>query len=60
VSDHQELAALEKRVDDEKTKNLYLEKANSELQQQLEEQKKALEAQKNAHQVQLKEQKKAH
>jgi hypothetical protein len=44
VSDHQELAALEKRVDDEKTKNLYLEKANSELQQQLEEQKKALEA----------------
>jgi uncharacterized protein YeeX (DUF496 family) len=44
VSDHQELAALEKRVDDEKIKNLYLEKANSELQQQLEEQKKALEA----------------
>jgi hypothetical protein len=55
VSSHQELAALEKRVDDEKTKNLYLEKANSELQQQLEEQKKVLEAQKNAHQEQLKE-----
>jgi hypothetical protein len=44
VSSHQELAALEKRVDDEKTKNLYLE-----------EQKKVLEAQKNAHQEQLKE-----
>jgi hypothetical protein len=37
VSDHQELAALEKRIDDEKTKNLCLEKANSELQHQLEE-----------------------
>jgi hypothetical protein len=60
VSDHQELAALEKRVDDEKTKNLHLEKANSELQRQLKEQKKALEAQKNTHQEQLKEQKKAH
>jgi hypothetical protein len=46
---HQELAALEKCIDDEKTKNLHLEKANSELQRQLEEQKKALEAQKNAH-----------
>jgi hypothetical protein len=60
VSDHRELAALERCVDDERTKNLYLEKANSELQHQLEEQKKALEAQKNAHQEQLKEKKKAH
>jgi hypothetical protein len=60
VSDHQELAALERHVDDERTKNLHLEKANSELHQQLEEQRKALEAQKNTHQEQLKEQKKAH
>jgi hypothetical protein len=60
VGGHQELAALEKRVDDEKTKNLHLEKANFELQRQLEEQKRALEAQKNAHQQQLKEQKKVH
>jgi hypothetical protein len=37
-----------------------LEKANSELQKQLKEQKKVLEGQKNAHQDQLKEQKKAH
>jgi hypothetical protein len=60
VSDHQELAALERRVDDKRTKNLHLEKANSKLQQQLEELKKALEAQKNMHQEQLKEQKKVH
>jgi predicted nucleic acid-binding Zn-ribbon protein len=60
VSDHQELAALEKRVGDEKTKNLHLEKALSELQRQLDEQKKMLKAQKSAHQEQLKEQKKAH
>jgi hypothetical protein len=60
VSDHQEFAALERRVDDERTKSLHLKKANSELQQQLEEQKKALEEQKNTHQEQLKEQKKAH
>jgi hypothetical protein len=78
VSGHQELAALDKRISDEKMKNCYLrreldmlkqertretwllkndlrnlEKANSELQKQLEEQKKA-------HQEQLKEQKKAH
>jgi hypothetical protein len=32
VSDHQELTALEKRIDDKKKKNLYLKKANSELQ----------------------------
>jgi nitrate reductase cytochrome c-type subunit len=60
ASDHQELTALEKRVDDERMKNLCLERANSELQQQLEEQKRVLEAQKSAHQEQLKEQKKAH
>jgi predicted ribosome quality control (RQC) complex YloA/Tae2 family protein len=60
VSDHKELAALKRRVDDEKTKNLHIEKVNAELQRQLEEQKKALEAQKDAHQEQLKEQKKAH
>jgi regulator of replication initiation timing len=60
VSDHKELAALKKRVDDEKTENLHLEKVNAELQRQLEEQKKELEAQKHAHQEQLKEQKKAH
>jgi hypothetical protein len=78
VSGHQELAALDNRISDEKTTNCYLrreldmlkpertretwllkndlrnlEKANSELQEQLEEQKKA-------HQEQLKEQKKAH
>jgi hypothetical protein len=78
VSDHQELAAKEKRISEEWTKNCYLqreldmlkqeqtretwllknvlrnlEKANSELQQQLEGQKKA-------HQEQVKEQKKAH
>jgi hypothetical protein len=60
ASDHQELAALEKRVDDEKMKNLRLERANSELQRQLEEQRRTLEAQKSTHQEQLKEQKKAH
>jgi hypothetical protein len=32
VSDHQELAALEKRICDEKKKNLHLEKVLSELQ----------------------------
>jgi hypothetical protein len=78
VSGHQELAALDKRISDEQTKNCYLqreldmlkqkrtretwllkndlrnlEKANSDLQEQLEEQKKA-------HLEQLKEQKKAH
>jgi hypothetical protein len=66
MSGHQELAALEKRISDERTKNSYLrreldmlkqertretwllkndlrnlEKANSELQEQLEEQKKS-------------------
>jgi hypothetical protein len=50
VSDHKEIAALKKRVDDEKTENLHLEKVNAELQRQLEEQKKELEAQKHAHQ----------
>jgi predicted nucleic acid-binding Zn-ribbon protein len=60
VSDHQELAALERRVGDEKVKNLHLEKALSELQRQLDEQKETLEAQKSAHQEQLKEQKNAH
>jgi hypothetical protein len=32
ASDHQELAALEKRVDDERMKNLRLKRANFELQ----------------------------
>jgi hypothetical protein len=56
VSDHKELVALKRCVDDEKTENLHLAKVNAELQRQLEEQKKALEAQRNA----LQEQKKAH
>jgi hypothetical protein len=51
-----ELAALRKRLDDEKTENILLEKVNAELQRQLEEQKKELEA----HKEQLREQKKAH
>jgi hypothetical protein len=54
--DPKELAALRKRLDDEKTENVHLEKVNAELQQQLEEQKKELEAQKE----QLREQKRAH
>jgi hypothetical protein len=58
--DRKELAALRRRLDDEKTENSHLEKVNVELQQQLEEQKKELEAHKQAHQEQLKEQKKAH
>jgi hypothetical protein len=58
--DRKELAALRKRLDDERTENLHLEKVNVELQRQLEEQKKELEAHKHAHQEQLKEQKKAH
>jgi hypothetical protein len=37
VSDREELAALKRHVDDEKTENLHLEKVNVELQQQLEE-----------------------
>jgi hypothetical protein len=53
VSGHQELAALEKCLADEKTKNCSLEKASSELREQLEVQKKA-------YQEQLKEQKRAH
>jgi DNA polymerase III delta prime subunit len=78
VSGHQELAAKDKRISEELTKNNYLrreidklkqeqtretwllkndlrnlEKANSKLQEQLEEHKKA-------HQEQLKEQRKAH
>jgi hypothetical protein len=78
VSGHEELAAKDKRISEELTKNIYLrreidklkqeqtretwllkndlrnlEKANSELQEQLEEQKKA-------HQEQLKEQRKEH
>jgi hypothetical protein len=35
ASDHQGLAALKKRINNERTKNLCLEKANSELQRQL-------------------------
>jgi regulator of replication initiation timing len=53
VSGHQELAALEKRLADERTKNCSLEKANSGLREQLEMQNKA-------YQEQLKEQKRAH
>jgi anti-sigma regulatory factor (Ser/Thr protein kinase) len=53
VSDHQELAALERCITDEKTKNCSLEKANSELREQLEVQRKA-------HQEQLREQEKVH
>jgi hypothetical protein len=41
VSGHQELVALEKRLADERTKNCSLEKANSELREQLEMQKRA-------------------
>jgi hypothetical protein len=55
-----ELAALRRRLDNEKTENVHLEKVNTELQRQLEEQKKELEAHKQAHQEQLREQKKAH
>jgi hypothetical protein len=58
-SDREE-PALRRRIDNERTENLHLEKVNVELQRQLEEQKKELEAQKHAHQEQLKEQKKAH
>jgi hypothetical protein len=58
--DRKELAALRRRLDDERTENVHLEKVNVELQQQLEEQKRELEAHKHAHQEQLKEQKKAH
>jgi hypothetical protein len=54
--DRKELAALRKRLDDEKTESVHLEKVNAELQRQLEEQKKELEA----HKEQLREQKKAH
>jgi hypothetical protein len=36
VGGHQELVALEKCLTDEKTKNCFLEKANSELGEQLE------------------------
>jgi hypothetical protein len=78
VSGHQELAAKDKSISEELTKNIYLRreidklkqertretwllkndlrnlgKANSELQEQLEEQKRA-------HQEQLKEQRKVH
>jgi antirestriction protein len=64
VSDHQELAALERRIADEKTKNCSLEKVNSELREQLEVQRKAhqeqLREQEKAHQKQLKDQRKAH
>jgi nitrogen fixation protein FixH len=58
--DRKELATLRRRLDDEKKENVHLEKVNAELQRQLEEQKKELEAHKLAHQEQLKEQKKAH
>jgi hypothetical protein len=47
--DRKELAALRRRLDDERTENSHLEKVNVELQQQLEEQKRELEAHKQAH-----------
>jgi hypothetical protein len=50
----------EKAPYDERTENSHLEMVNAKLQQQLEEQKRELEANKYAHQEQLKEQKKAH
>jgi hypothetical protein len=58
--DRKELAALRRRLDDEKMENVHLEKVNAELQRQLEEQTKELEAHKQEHQERLKEQKKAH
>jgi hypothetical protein len=57
--DRKELAALRRRLDDERTES-HLGKVNVELRQQLEEQKRELEAHKHAHQEKLKEQKKAH
>jgi hypothetical protein len=53
VGDHQELAALERRIADDEAKICSLEKANSEVRGQLEVQGKA-------HQEQLKDQRKAH
>jgi regulator of replication initiation timing len=58
--DRKELAALRKHLDDERMENSHLEMVNAKLQQQLEEQKRELEANKHAYQEQLKEQKKAH
>jgi hypothetical protein len=64
VSDHQGLAALERRIADDKTKICSLEKANSELREQLKVQRKAhqerLREQEKVHQEQLKDQRKAH
>jgi regulator of replication initiation timing len=51
VGGHQELTALKRRISDKKAKNCYLEKANSELREQLMVQRKA-------HEEQLKEQEK--
>jgi wobble nucleotide-excising tRNase len=63
VGDHQELAVLERRITDYETKICSLEKANSELREQLEVQGKAhqeqLREQEKAHQEQLKDQRKA-
>jgi hypothetical protein len=53
VGEHQELAALERRIADDEAKMSSLEKANSELQGQLEVQGKV-------HQEQLREQEKVH
>jgi hypothetical protein len=47
--DRKELAALRKRLDDERTENSHLKMVNAKLQQQLEEQKRELEANKHAH-----------
>jgi hypothetical protein len=54
--DRKELAVLRRRLDNEESENVLLREVNAELQQQLEEQKKELEA----HKEQLREQKKAH
>jgi hypothetical protein len=63
-SDHQELAALEKCIADDKTKICSLKKAISKLRKQLVVQREAhqelLREQEKPHQEQLKDQRKAH
>jgi wobble nucleotide-excising tRNase len=64
VGDHQELAALERRIADDEAKICSLEKANSKLRGQLEVQGKAhqeqLREQEKPHREQLQDQRKAH
>jgi hypothetical protein len=67
VSGHQELAALDKRISDEKTKNCYLQRELDMLKQErtretwlLRNDLQNLKEQQAVHQEQLKEQKKAH